>query len=97
MSHSKKRRRSEKIDLANPPAVNPESVMVVTRGKARETVAEQVVAQRMTEIMAFQLDVPEGYTPDPELAEVVKRLLITARWSPQLRRVNCGRRGPERR
>ena len=28
----------------------------------------------MTEIMASQPDVPEGYTPDPELAEVVKRL-----------------------
>ena len=35
--------------------------------------AEEVI-ERMTEIMASQPDVPEGYTPDPELAEVVKRL-----------------------
>ena len=66
-------RRSEGIDLANPPAVNPGSVIAATRGAAREAMAEGVVG-RMTKIMAFQLDVPEGYTPDPELVEVVKRL-----------------------
>ena len=32
------------------------------------------MVQRMTEIMASQPDVPEGYIPDPELVEVVKRL-----------------------
>ena len=40
------------IDLANPPAVSPESVMAATRRAAREAVAEQVELQRMTEIMA---------------------------------------------
>ena len=48
--------------------------MAATRGAAREAMAKQVVVQRMTEIMASQLDVPTGYTPDPELAKVVKRL-----------------------
>ena len=36
--------------------------------------AEEVVVQRMTEIMASQPNAPEGYTLDPELVEVVKRL-----------------------
>ena len=48
--------------------------MAATRGAAREVVAEEVIVQRMTEIMASQPDAPEGYTPDPELAEVAKRL-----------------------
>ena len=47
--------------------------MAATRGAAREAMAEEVV-KRITEIMASQPDVPKGYTPDPELAEVVKRL-----------------------
>ena len=47
--------------------------MAATKGAAREAVAEEVV-ERMTQIVASQLDVPEGYTPDPELADVVKRL-----------------------
>ena len=65
--------RSEGIDLANLSSVNPGSVMAATRGMAREAMTEEVVG-RMTEIIASQLDVPEGYTPDPELAKVVKRL-----------------------
>ena len=48
--------------------------MAATRGAAREAMAEEVVG-RMTEIMASQPDVLEGYTPDPELIEIVKRLL----------------------
>ena len=58
----------------NPPAVNPKSVMAVTRGVAKEALAEQVGLLRRTKIAAYQPDVLEGYTPDPELAEVVKRL-----------------------
>ena len=46
-----KRRRSEEVDLANPPAVNPRSVMAATRGAAREAMAEEAVL-RMTEIAA---------------------------------------------
>ena len=46
--------------------------MVVTRGAAREAMVEEVV-KRMTEIMASQPNVSEGYTPDSKLAEVVKR------------------------
>ena len=49
--------------------------MAVTRGVAREALAEQVRLLRKTEIMATQPDMPEGYTPDPELFEVVKQLL----------------------
>ena len=45
-------KRAAEINLANPPAVTPESVMVVTRGMAREALAEQVELLRMTEIMA---------------------------------------------
>ena len=67
-----KRRRASEIDLADPPAVNPESVMVATRGAAREALAKQVRLLRRTEIMASQPGVPEGYTPDPKLSEVVK-------------------------
>ena len=52
--------------------MNPRSVMAVTRGAAREAMAEEAVFM-MTEI-ASQLGVPEGYTPDPELTEVVKTL-----------------------
>ena len=67
-----KRRRVAKIDLANPPTVSPESVMVVTRGGAREALAQQVRLQRRTEIMASQPGMLEGYTLDPELFEGVK-------------------------
>ena len=48
--------------------------MAVTRGAAREAVIEQVIVQRITEIMASQPDVSEWYTPNPDLTEVVKRL-----------------------
>ena len=54
--------------------VNPESVMPATRGMAREALAKQVGLLRRTEIAASQPNVLEGYTPDPELAEVVKKL-----------------------
>ena len=60
------------IDLANPPAVSPESVMAVTKGAAKEALAEQVGMLRRTEIMTSQPGVLEGYTPNPELFEVVK-------------------------
>ena len=85
MSHPEKRRRAAKIDLANPPAVIPESVIGSTRGATREAVAEQVVVQRMTEIMASQPGVLEGYTSDPELAEFVKRLLGYLYMTPGVR------------
>ena len=60
------------VDLANPPTVNPESVIMATKGVAREALAEQVGLLRRIEIMASQPSVPEGYTPDPKLSEVVK-------------------------
>ena len=41
--------------------------MAVTRGATRKAMAEEVVG-RMMEIMASQPNVPEGYTPDPDLA-----------------------------
>ena len=62
------------IDLANPPAVSPENVMVVTRGTTRKALAEQVGLLRRTEIIASQPSVLEGYPLDPELFEVVKQL-----------------------
>ena len=46
--------------------------MAVTRGAAREALAEQVGLLRRTEIMASQPGVPKGYTPYHELSEVVK-------------------------
>ena len=48
--------------------------MVASRGTSREAQAEQVVLERRTEIMISQPGVQEGYTPDLEVAEVVKRL-----------------------
>ena len=48
--------------------------MAVSMGAIRESQAEQVVLERMTKIVATQLSVQEGYTPDPEIAEVIKRL-----------------------
>ena len=72
-SHPKTRRLSEEIDLSNPSAVNLGSVMAMTRRAAKEVVAEEAVL-RMTEIMASQPGMMEGYKPDPELVEVVKRL-----------------------
>ena len=59
--------------MANLSMVNSVSIMAATRGVAKEAMAEEVIL-RMTEIMASQPDVPEGYTPDPEFTEVVKRL-----------------------
>ena len=47
-----KRRRASEIDLADPSAVDPESVMAATKGVAREALAEQVRLLRRTEIMA---------------------------------------------
>ena len=73
-NHPEKRRRAAEVDLANPPAVNPESIMVATRVAAREALAEQVGLYRRTEIMASQPGVPKGYTLDPELSKVVKQL-----------------------
>ena len=70
----KKKRRAVEIDLANPLAVSPESIIVATKGVAREALAEQVGLLRRTEIMAPQPGVLEGYTLDPERSEVVKQL-----------------------
>ena len=60
---------------ANPPAVNLESIMAATRGAAREALVEQVGLLRRRKIVASQPNVLDGYTPNPELAEVVQRLL----------------------
>ena len=48
--------------------------MAATRGVAREAQAEQVGLERRIEIAGSQPDVQEGYTPDPKVVEVVKRL-----------------------
>ena len=74
LNRPKKMRRAAEIDLANPPVVSPESIMATTRGSAMEALAKQVGLFRKKEIMASQPGVPEGYTPDPELSEVVKLL-----------------------
>ena len=66
--------RPSEIDLADPPAIDPESVMAATRGAAREALAEKVELLRRMEIMASQPSVLEGYTLDLELSEVVKQL-----------------------
>ena len=66
-------RRFEEIDLANPPAVILGSIMEPTWGAAREAIAEEAVL-RMNEITASQPGMEEGYTPDPEIVEVMKRL-----------------------
>ena len=47
--------------------------MEETRDATKEAMAKEVV-RRMTKIMASQPKVSEGYTPDLELVEVVKRL-----------------------
>ena len=47
--------------------------MAAARVATREAMTEEVVG-RMTETMASQPDALKGYTPDPELVEVVKRL-----------------------
>ena len=47
--------------------------MAATRGAAREAMAEETVL-RMTKMAASQPGVTEGYTPDPDFAEVVKKL-----------------------
>ena len=48
--------------------------MVATKGTTREALADQVRLQRRTKIMASQPSILEGYTPDLELLEVVKKL-----------------------
>ena len=69
------------IDLANPPVVSLESVMVVTRGSTKEALAKQVGLLRRTEIMAFQPSVLEGYTPYPKLSKVINSCLgICSLW-----------------
>ena len=51
--------------------------MATSKGVAKEVLVEQVRLLRRTEIMASQPDVLEGYTLDPELAEVVKKPVVT--------------------
>ena len=69
-----KRRRLEETDPANHSPVNPRSVMAATRGAAREAMVQEAVLRRI-KIATSQPSVGEGFMPDPELAEVVKRLL----------------------
>ena len=49
--------------------------MAVFRGAAREAQAEHAALERRTEITTSQLGVHKGYTLNPEIAEVVKKLL----------------------
>ena len=69
-----KRKRAAEFDPAIPPVVNTERIMVTTRSAAKEAQAKQVVLEQMTEIAASQPGVLEGYTLDPKLAVIVKRL-----------------------
>ena len=48
--------------------------MAVSRGVARETQAEYVQLERLTEIAATQPGVEKGYTPDTDIVEDLKRL-----------------------
>ena len=52
MNRLEKRRWAAEVDLANPLAINPESIIVATKGAAWEALAEQVMLLRRTEIMA---------------------------------------------
>ena len=58
----------------NPPLVNPESLMATSRGAIREAQAEHVRLERLTENVANQPGVKEGYTPDADIVEAIKRL-----------------------
>ena len=69
-----KRKRAAEFDPTNPPAVNPERIMATTKGVAREAQAKHVGLEKRMKIAASQLCVLEGYTPDPEFMEVIKRL-----------------------
>ena len=85
----------------NPPAVNLKILMEVLRGAAREAQAEHVQLERLTEIIATQPSVGEGYTPDAAIVEAVKRLPgICSPWSPswppwslRLKKVSVGEEG----
>ena len=48
--------------------------MAASKGVAREAQAEHMQLEKMTEIATSQPGVEEGYTPDPKIAEAVKRL-----------------------
>ena len=48
--------------------------MTGSRGAAREAQVGRLQLDRLTEIAATQPGVEEGYTPDPKIAEAVKRL-----------------------
>ena len=61
------------FDPANPSAINPKSLMAITRGAARKAHAERARLERLTEIAATQPGV-EDYTPDFNIAEAIKRL-----------------------
>ena len=70
----RKRKWPTEFDPANPSVVNPESLMVVSWGAAREAQAEHEQLERLTEIAATQSGVEKGYTPDAGIVEAVKRL-----------------------
>ena len=48
--------------------------MAILRGAPREAQAEHGQLERLTKITATQPGVDEGYTPDADIVEVVKRL-----------------------
>ena len=49
--------------------------MADSRGTARGAQAGHIQLERLTEIATTQPRVEEGYTPDPEIAKAIKRLL----------------------
>ena len=55
--------------------VNSESLVVVSKGAAREAQVGYMQLERPTEITATQPCMEEGYTPDADITEAVKRLL----------------------
>ena len=75
LTRREKRKQAAEFEPTNPIPINSESLIAASRGMARQAQAEQVVLERRTKIVASQLGVQEGYTLDPEVAKVIKRLL----------------------
>ena len=54
--------------------VNPDSLMAVSRGAAREAQAKHMQLERHMEVATTQLVVEEGYTLDFDIAKAIKSL-----------------------
>ena len=69
-----KRKWPAEFAPTSPPVVNPESLMVGSRGATREAQAGHMHLERLTEIAATQWGMEERYALDLEIIEAVKRL-----------------------